>query len=710
MATGSRELVSDGWGGTYFDDAGLERQYQEYSVTQSLGASKYTPWIAAALFIASGPFDYVLIGNFTLSELAVQCFVLRAATVFLLVLSGLYIRTASPKGKSVTLILGWVFSVAVIWYLAMLATPFGAVFYIALFGLASLSTISLVPVLTFWQVRIMNVVLFVPFMVIAMPILQTGAMLETAYLVFSGFILLSTIFMGLYSKRSYEMAMRADFLRSRDLVEARDAAAKADSAKTDFLASASHELRTPLNAIVGNLQLIAKSRRLTIDEREMLKDARKASDTMTAMVNALLKVTSVTTQPRVAVSDIRLGELIADIEAVVGVLATQKSLRLSLPGKEIRDLWVRVDVENLRQILLNLLGNAVKFTRLGHVGLRLRVTDHRLRFLVHDSGVGMPPDQARRAFEPLFRATNVAASEFPGTGLGLAIVDRLVAESGGSIRLLSLLDKGTVVAGWLPSLAVSPVISDSRELAPAHVTPIQVLVIEDDPASMAVLTRMLEQAGHSVRGAKTGAEAIRMFEAAPPDCVLSDIRLPDINGVELLQQLTALSQSSELDSISFFAVTANAFRDDLTKYNEAGFDGVISKPFEEATLLSYLEGVAAKRRMLTLLDNAGACNAMDPDTENRETALYFSSLRECITLLRRAGKENDMDGVEAIAHRIRGTALVFGDIETADYARRFEFHEGFGDDAAMDAVSAMEDALLCVLRQETNQNAVAEND
>lgn len=215
----------------------MERAYHAYSVQQSLSASKYTPWIAATLFIASSPFDFVLIGNFEFSNTVVQCLALRAVTICLLVLSGVYIQLAPPKAKSVTLIFGWSLSVGVIWYLAMQSTLIGAVFYIGLLGLASISTISLLPVLSFWQIRFMNSVLLLPITAIAALHWQSPSYLELAFFMFSVILLLSTIFMGLYSQRSYELAMRADFLRSRDLAVARDAARKADHAKTDFLAS-----------------------------------------------------------------------------------------------------------------------------------------------------------------------------------------------------------------------------------------------------------------------------------------------------------------------------------------------------------------------------------------------------------------------------------------------------------------------------------------
>lgn len=697
MENASVDIVDDGWGGTYFKDTALERAYYTYSISQSLAASNYTPWIAATLFIASSPFDIVLIGNFEFSNTVVQCLALRAATVCLLVLSGAYMRLASPKAKSITLIFGWCLSVGVIWYLAMQTTPMGAVFYIWLLGLASISTISLLPVLSFWQIRFMNSVLLLPIIVIAVPHWRTSSYQEVAFFMFSGILLLSTIFMGLYSQRSYELAMRADFLRSRDLAVARDTARKADQTKTDFLASVSHELRTPLNAIQGNLQLIAKSRALEPEEREMVADARKASDTMIAMVSDLLKVNNVAIGSRTSVSDIRLGDLIADIEAVISVLVKQKSLRLELPSENVRDCWVRVDAENLCQLLLNLLGNSVKFTRHGHVGLRLRVNEHKLRFIVYDSGIGMMSEQMRHAFEPFFRGSSPATGDFPGTGLGLAIVERLVAESGGAIRLRSQLNKGTVVAGWLPAKIVSPGPERDLVFAPVEIAPMRVLVVEDDPASMAVLTRMLEQAGHSIFAAKTGLEAVELFEKHPPHCVMSDIRLPDIDGLELLKRLTAVSQPDEVDAVSFFAVTANAFPDDVACYVEAGFDGVISKPFDEVTLLNCLAGVAATKQMMTALKRQHSDHGKSRDPASSEKHLYVASLRECLKLLGQARSDKNSLSIEAIAHRVRGSALVFGDIATANDAWALEFREGFDDDTAIEAAEVLEASIRSVL-------------
>jgi signal transduction histidine kinase/CheY-like chemotaxis protein len=658
-----------------FEDADLERRYFSYTLDQSLAASKYTPWIAAFLFLVSAPFDYVFVGGNELSPAALQCLAIRCVTVILLVASGFFIRVASARAKSATLILGWVLSVLVIWFIAAQAAPLGAAFYTSLLGLASLSTASLVPVLSFWQVRAMNLVLIVPFLSLATIHDAVAGSPETAYFAYSALILASTIFMGLYSKRSYELALRNDFLRSLDLVVARDRAMTADRAKSDFLASVSHELRTPLNAILGNVQLLSTSSGLSADDRDMVEAARKASGAIISLVDDLLRVSSTGAERAPVTRAVRIGAVIDDLEAIIGVLAVQKALRLEMPSRDVRANWIAIDAEGLRQILLNLLGNAVKFSREGRVGLRLRLSETRLNFLVFDSGIGMEPGQVRHAFEPLFRGSNVATGEFAGTGLGLAIVDRLVNERGGSVRMRSCPGRGTIVSGWLPATAAPPAKGAVQVLTPPA-TPMRILVIEDDPANRAVLKRMLVRAGHSVLEAETGAQAVEVFESGAPDCVLSDIRLPDTDGVELLKQLTRLSQSRPFDHVPFYAVTANALPEDLVRYEEAGFDGVISKPYEERILSEILAEIALQKRLV------GALTVQRPATQDSSGApaesdkLYLQSMDECLDRLRKARAEGNAGTIADVAHRVLGTAMTCGDLVTADWARQVDENGG----------------------------------
>lgn len=677
MAPASTELRRDGLGGVRFEDADLERRFFGYNLDQSLAASKYTPWIAAFLFLVSAPFDYFFVGGNELSPMVLQCLTIRSVTVILLVASGFFIRVASSRAKSATLILGWVLSVLVIWFIAGQASPLGAAFYTSLLGLASLSTASLVPVLSFWQIRAMNLVLIIPFLSLATMHGAVAGSPDTPYFAYSALILASTIFMGLYSKRSYELALRNDFLRSLDLVVARDRAMMADRAKSDFLASVSHELRTPLNAILGNVQILSTSSGLSPDDRDMVEAARKASGAIISLVDDLLRVSSTGAGRGPVTRAVRIGAVIEDLEAVIGVLAARKALRLELPSRDVQANWIAIDPEGLRQILLNLLGNAVKFTRQGRVGLRLRLSETRLNFIVFDTGIGMEPGQVRHAFEPLFRGSNVATGEFAGTGLGLAIVDRLVTERGGSVRMRSCPGRGTIVFGWLAATAAQPAQGAVQVLTPPA-APMRILVIEDDPANRAVLKRMLVRAGHSVLEAGTGAQAVEVFESGAPDCVLSDIRLPDTDGVELLKQLTRLSQHRPSDHVPVYAVTANALPEDLIRYEEAGFDGVISKPYEERILSQVLVEIAVQKRLVDALPIQRSATQGSSGVPAELGKLYLQSMAECLVLLRKARAEANAGAIADVAHRVLGTALTRGDLDTANWARGIHENAGAG--------------------------------
>lgn len=650
-----RVAIRDGFGGTRFTDPQLESDYHAYSTSQSLGASIFTPWIAALLFAVTAPFDIWFVGDGEITATVELCFGLRAAMVVFLIGLGIVMSSGAARLSSLMLVLGWVLSVAAITTLALLADLAGSAHLTALLSLASLSTISFVPVLTFWQVRFMNLSLIVPYALLIAKHAPGADAGTQAALFFAGLVLLSTVFMGLYAKRSYDIALRAQFLGSLDLAAERDRAELADRAKTDFLAAASHELRTPLNAISGNLQLLAASQHDASDE-EAVRDALAASRVMTSMVRDLLEMTGLETRPDRGSTIVEFGALFDRVRSVARTLAARSGLGIDAGGRAGQETWVRMNGDTLEQVLINLLGNAAKFTRSGRIGFRLRLSGERVIFTVFDTGPGMTPDMVSSAFEPFIRGRSDQAEGIEGSGLGLAIVRQRIFQGGGEIRLRSRPGRGTVFRGWLPAIRASAPDDVTRTDVTAR-PDLTILAIEDDPASFALLRRMLMRRGHRVIGASTGQDAVHQFRRDPPDVVLSDIRLPDVSGVDLLHQLTRIASEMKIDP-QFYAVTANVMPDDLEIYDAVGFDGVIHKPFDEGALDAALSWSPSRQQ------DDHAASSLD--------TAYRTSMRECLSLLLHAEHEGNLNALASVAHRVRGAALGFADEQTAKSAARLE--------------------------------------
>ncbi|MEM8732162.1 MAG: ATP-binding protein, partial [Pseudomonadota bacterium] len=394
-----------------------------------------------------------------------------------------------------------------------------------------------------------------------------------------------------------------------------------------------------------------------------------ASGTLTGLVEDVLR-TSNNEDADWRPEALRLGSLVGELRANFALTTQEKALRLELPHGSLENTWVLIDRTRPRRIFVNLLSNAIKFTPAGRVGLRLRLRQNRLCFLVYDDGIGMRPDDVRRAFEPLFRGTNASGGAFSGTGLGLSIARQLIDLEGGRVRIFSRLDQGTVVAGWVPVTVIDPPqgkAQPSDDRAPPAAS-LRVLAIEDEPLNMAVMRRMLTALGHQIVEARSGAEALALFKRFPFDCILSDIRMSDMTGVELLPELTRVAASAPSGEIPVFAVTANAFAEDIALYEDIGFDGVLSKPIDEAILARRLSEVALQKQAMQHLEEQTVSRPVSHAGDRVFEHLYADTATDCLEHL----DSDDKATLERSAHRLHGAALYARDAKTARLAANLE--------------------------------------
>jgi len=394
--------------------------------------------------------------------------------------------------------------------------------------------------------------------------------------------------------------------RTADLSVAKEAAEAASRAKSTFLANMSHELRTPMNAIMG-MTTIAMRR--TDDPRllDPLKRIDAASRHLLAIINDVLDLSKIEAD-RVTLEqvELRFDQLLRDHVAMIGPRAAEKGLALTLDlAPELHGLIVRGDPVRLGQILLNLTGNAIKFTREGRVELIARVEASgpdgvRIRCELRDTGIGISVADQRRLFTPFVQADPSLTRRFGGTGLGLAITRRLVLMMGGDIGVVSTPGSGSTF--WftlhLPAAKVrpqpAPPPAESAESSEARIRAVhagaRVLVAEDEPVNRDVARELLEAAGLIVEVARDGHEAVARANLTCYDLILMDMQMPGLNGVDAARAIRA---SSRCRHTPIVALTANAFDEDRDRCLAAGMNDHVAKPVDAEVLYAAILALLA---------------------------------------------------------------------------------------------------------------------
>jgi signal transduction histidine kinase/CheY-like chemotaxis protein/HPt (histidine-containing phosphotransfer) domain-containing protein len=466
-----------------------------------------------------------------------------------------------------------------------------------------------------------------------------------------------------------------------ELAAARDAASAAGEAKSQFLARMSHELRTPLNGILGFAQVLLSDPALTPQQREQVTTLSEAGQHLLELVNGLLDLSKIEAgKLELAPKPVALRPL---LEACAGLLAPEvarKRLRFALDVATGTPAAVQADATRLRQMLLNLLANAVKFTpEGGRVQMRARrlADGNGVRIEVQDSGPGIPADKRHLLFEDFSQLAAAPAQDQPGTGLGLAISARLAAAMGGRIGCDSDVREGALF--WvelplpevaLPAAAAAPperpraVVSEARGL--------RVLVADDVAANRMVARAMLVAAGHSVDSASDGAEAVAAVEREPYDIVLMDVQMPMVDGLEATRRIRGLPGMR--GRVPILAVTASALPEQIRACHEAGMDGHLAKPIDRESLLAAVSRLAAGGAPGEPPESVGAVGewplvdkaalaSLAADlgpTADAVIAEFVAELRLGVETLGAEAMERDPQRLRQAAHRLLGAARTLG--------------------------------------------------
>ncbi|MCB0331314.1 MAG: response regulator, partial [Bdellovibrionales bacterium] len=381
--------------------------------------------------------------------------------------------------------------------------------------------------------------------------------------------------------------------KEEQLQVAKQSAEKLAKVKGEFLANMSHEIRTPMNGVLGMTELLLESE-LSEDQRDLAYTAHRSAENLLSVINDILDFSKIEAgKVELVPSNFKLSEFFEDLESLIRIRFEQKNLSfISSLGDDVPD-EVRGDSDRLRQVLVNLVGNALKFTPLGgavvlHVE-NVRESDAvtTLRFTVTDTGIGVPEDKQQKIFEAFEQADSSTTRQFGGTGLGLAISARLVALMGGEIGLHSREGTGTVfffTADFELPIESPPQIRDREtELLSDRPLPsdLRVLIAEDNAVNQKLTRRLLEKSGCQVAIANNGQEAVEMFSREEFDLILMDIQMPVMSGEEATQIIRGTEGGK---SVPIVALTAHAMSGDREKYLSLGMDGYVSKPIKKNEL------------------------------------------------------------------------------------------------------------------------------
>ena len=374
------------------------------------------------------------------------------------------------------------------------------------------------------------------------------------------------------------------------LRRAKEDAEAASHAKSTFLANMSHELRTPLNGIFGYAQILGRDRSLNQQQHEGVEVIRRSGEHLLSLINDILDMAKVEAgRMELEENEFSLRELIENLETVFKIRAQQRGLSFSCEFTEV-PVGVCMDEKKLRQVLTNLLGNAIKFTKQGNVGLRISQSGgKRLRFQVDDTGIGIAEESLGAIFEG-FKQVGDQSEVIEGTGLGLPISARLVELMGGELHVESELSKGS--SFWfeleieeLPDYAPSG-IQEAKQITGYQGEPRKVLVADDQDENRRMLVDMLIPLGFLVEEVADGRAAVDKTLAWHPDLVFMDLRMPVMDGKEAMQEIRSKLRGS---TVVLVAVTASAFDLDRKESADAGADDFIAKPFRQEHLSKILE-------------------------------------------------------------------------------------------------------------------------
>ena len=465
-------------------------------------------------------------------------------------------------------------------------------------------------------------------------------------------------------QKAYEQLEKKVEKRTTELNKAKIDAEIANQTKSRFIANISHELRTPLNGILGYAQLLQRDPNLDRKEKEAIDTIYKCGFHLLALINDILDISQIqANQMKLYPKDFNFGECLADIANIIRLRATQKNLAFNYQGSPELPRTVYADEKRLRQVLLELLDNGIKFTEKGHVSLIIEVLEIgkkiqfsqlstvKIRFQIEDTGIGMTPEQLTKLFLPFEQLDNLA-QKAEGTGLGLAISQRLIGMMGGDIHVESIPDKGTVISFELElqlssAILVKPKakkIFDTGNIIGFKGEKKKVIVVDNNRENLTFLGNLLASWGFIVTQANNGLEGLEKIKEFKPDLIITDIFMSAMNGLEMIRKLR---QVPEFKNMVILASSARGYNSEEKLSLDAGANDFISKPIKIEELLEKLQANLRLEWLYKQIENPTETLEEQPSSE-----MLLPPAAELQAIIN-AAKIGDIDRIETEASRLR---------------------------------------------------------
>lgn len=468
------------------------------------------------------------------------------------------------------------------------------------------------------------------------------------------------------------------------LKKAKLSAERANELKSEFLANMSHELRTPLNAVLGFTQLLHTDKNLTDSQVDKLNIISRSGEHLLGLINDILDISKIEAgKIELHDSSFNLRDFTEDLKQMMDLKCKKKGLALYVEYVEPLPLVVKTDLGKLRQIMINIIGNAVKFTKEGGISIVVGVNNGKLRFSVNDTGKGIPESEIKSILQP-FNQSSITDHE-GGTGLGLAITNSFISMMGGEFEIESEENVGSTF-----SFEVDFELSEDLEEKEEDLGTVigiqgdrhpKVIIVDDKINNRLILKEILEKVGFVTIEAENGLEAIERTKEFKPELVFMDIKMPIMDGYEAVKQIKS---DETIKDIPVFALTASAFKHDEKSILSSGFDGFIAKPFKMTSLFKLISEISdieflyeAKKTVTKKI------NIDDLDFKQINIDLSKETLDEIDDM----ALINDFTGIKTILEPLRIEDSLVGFIDSV-----INFTDNFDDDNLLKLIERVKDA------------------